>query len=235
MHFLPVPCYTECRCMLQSGGEGPSGQSHCIQQLSQRDAVRGSGQGPGPAGNSPEYPQLGLRQKPWGTTSRGVTCAPPATFSQMQLETVTKTSISISMARNNNIQTVQVEKRWECRLMPGPRPAGAGTLTELQKYSPTTASKKHRPRYCTESLPSAGRATHTPSAFAEIQARLGIAQQLSSCARRGQAGRGTVCLSTTCTKTIKERYKIGEKGGSWGCKRLRARLRIPAGGSSLHL
>lgn len=35
VHFLPVPRYTKYRCMPQSGGEGHSGQSRCIRQLSQ--------------------------------------------------------------------------------------------------------------------------------------------------------------------------------------------------------
>ena len=80
--------------------------------------------------------------------------------------------------------------------MPGSWPAGADTLTELQKYSPMTASRKHRPRYCTERLPSAGRVTNTPSAFARMQARLGIAQQLSSRVHGGaRRGGGRQCVS----------------------------------------
>lgn len=32
-------------------------------------------------------------------------------------------------------------------------------------------------------------------------------------------------------KNYKGRYKTGEKGESWGCKRLWARLGVPAGGA----
>lgn len=95
--------------------------------------------------------------------------------------------------------------------MPGPGPARAGTLTELQKYSPTTASGKHRTRYCTDPLPSAGRATNTPStsALETSQTWNCTATRLTRAgARRG----GGQCVSELPVQKLKGHTKPGRKG-----------------------
>lgn len=117
------------------------------------------------------------------------------------------------MARNNNIQPVQVEKQWECRLAPGPGPAGASSLTELQKYSPTTASRKHRPRYCTEpqSPPRAGQPT-PPLPSPEYKPGLELHSNSAHVCTEGPGEEGDSVSLNYLYKNCKGRYKLGRKG-----------------------
>lgn len=125
----------------------------------------------GQQGTPKSTPRFGQGQRPWDPTlfvpcRASVVQCPLQSCRCSRRQELKHQSLYLNGKKQQHPN--KVEKQWEHRLVPGPGPAGASALTQLQKYNPTTASKKHRPRYCTEPLPSGGRATNTPSFFTKI-------------------------------------------------------------------